>query len=84
MIRQSLLMFLRNLNIEDNDVKRALQRANEYSFHNQIRNELIMIPIPKAKLNKTKINFDQYTETQRNKIHALQKHCLKLAFNRVN
>ena len=51
MLRQSLNIFLQNFaNLEYMDV--ALNKLNSNEFHRQLRNELIMIPIPKILSNE--------------------------------
>ena len=51
MLRQSLNLFLENfVNFQNMDV--ALKILNSCDFHRQLRNELIMIPIPKFLSNE--------------------------------
>ena len=51
MLRQSLNLFLENfVNFQNMDV--ALEKLNSEDFHRQLRNELIMIPIPKFLSNE--------------------------------
>ena len=51
MLRQSLNLFLENfVNFQNMDV--ALKKLNSDDFHRQLRNELIMIPIPKILSNE--------------------------------
>ena len=82
MIRQSLIMFIQSLQESENR-NNALQHLNRAEFHKRLRNELIMLPIPKAKFNKRKIKSDQDSKVQMRKIVSEQRHCLKLAMNRV-
>ena len=48
MLRQSLKIFLKSLPMSAN-VQNALQKVQENDFHKRLRNELTMLPIPKAK-----------------------------------
>ena len=51
MLRQSLNLFLKDMiNFENMDI--ALGKLNSDDFHRQLRNELIMIPIPKILSNE--------------------------------
>ena len=51
MLRQSLNLFLENfVNVKYMDL--ALNKLNSNDFHRQLRNELIMIPIPKTLSNE--------------------------------
>ena len=73
MLRQSLNLFISTLNAESFSKKDVLKRLNSVDFHRQLRNELIMIPIPKNISNEFNPNS------------ALnQGHYLDLAFERVN
>ena len=83
MIRQSLRTFLKSYS-DATITENAMKKAMDYSFHHRIRNELIMLPIPKAKMFERKLKLDQNLELQRNKIYAQQKHCLAMALNRVS
>ena len=46
MLRQSLNLFIKGL-INFKNKNKALEKLNSDDFHRQLRNELIMIPIPK-------------------------------------
>ena len=73
MLRQSLNLFISKLDeklINKND---ALKKLNNIDFHRQLRNELIMIPIPKNLSNW----YNQDSPLN-------QGHYLRLAFERVN
>ena len=72
MLRQSLNLFISNLEEKFNK-NDALKKLNNIDFHRQLRNELIMIPIPKNLSNK----FNQDSALN-------QGHYLHLAFERVN
>ena len=72
MLRQSLNLFFENfVNFQNMDV--ALAKLNSKYFHRQLRNELIMIPIPKILSN-------QYNEFA----PLSQGHYLFLALERVS
>ena len=51
MLRQSLSLFIGDINIVKNK-EEALRKLNSDDFHRQLRNELIMIPIPKILSNE--------------------------------
>ena len=72
MLRQSLNLFISNLEEKFNK-NDALKKLNNIDFHRQLRNELIMIPIPKNLSNE----FNQNSALN-------QGHYLHLAFERVN
>ena len=72
MLRQSLNLFISNLEEKFNK-NDALKKLNNIDFHRQLRNELIMIPIPKNLSNE--FNHDSALN---------QGHYLHLAFERVN
>ena len=72
MLRQSLNLFLENFkNLHNMDS--ALKKLNSDDFHRQLRNELIMIPIPKI-LSK------EYNE----EASLSQGHYLDMALERVS
>ena len=73
MLRQSLNLFINKLDQKLFDKKYALKKLNSVDFHRQLRNELIMIPIPKNLSNE----FNQDSALN-------QGHYLHLAFERVN
>ena len=72
MLRQSLNLFISNLEEKFNK-NDALKKLNAIDFHRQLRNELIMIPIPK----NLESWYNQYSALN-------QGHYLNLAFERVN
>ena len=72
MLRQSLNLFISNLEEKFNK-NDALKKLNNIDFHRQLRNELIMIPIPK----NLESWYNQYSALN-------QGHYLHLAFERVN
>ena len=72
MLRQSLNLFLKDMiNFENMDI--ALRKLNSDDFHRQLRNELIMIPIPK-------ILSTEYNE----EAPLSQGHYLNMALERVS
>ena len=73
MLRQSLNLFISELDEQLLNKTDALKKLNSNDFHRQLRNELIMIPIPKNLSNE----FNQYSAFN-------QGHCLHMAFDRVN
>ena len=73
MLRQSLNLFISNFDDNLFNKNDALKKLNSVDFHRQLRNELIMIPIPKNISNE----FNQYSALN-------QGHYLDLAFERVN
>ena len=72
MLRQSLNLFLENfINLHNMDA--ALNKLNSDDFHRQLRNELIMIPIPKFLSNE----HNEYAPLS-------QGHYLYMALERVS
>ena len=72
MLRQSLNLFLENfVNFQNMDV--VLNKLNSDDFHRQLRNELIMIPIPKLFSNE----YNEYAPLS-------QGHYLDMALERVS
>ena len=73
MLRQSLKLLLSNLDEETFNKNDTFKKLNCIDFHRQLRNELIMIPIPKNLSNE----FNQDSALN-------QGHYIHLAFERVN
>ena len=71
MIRQSLNLFIGDL-FNSERMNQALEKLNSDDFHRQLRNELIMIPIPKILSSE----FNEYAPLS-------QGHYLDLACERV-
>ena len=72
MIRQSLNLFIEDfINFENKN--KALKKLNSDDFHRQLRNELIMIPIPKILSSE----YNQYAPLS-------QGHYLDMALERVS
>ena len=72
MLRQSLNSFISKLDVNSFKIGDALKRLNSDDFHRQLRNELIMIPIPKILSSE----FNEYAPLS-------QGHYLDLACERV-
>ena len=72
MLRQSLNLFISKLDGNSFKIDDALKTLNSDDFHRQLRNELIMIPIPK--ILSTEFN---------NEAPLSQGHYLDMAFERV-
>ena len=73
MLRQSLNLFISKLDEKLLNKTDALKKLNSIDLHRQLRNELIMIPIPK----NLESWYNQYSSLN-------QGHYLDLAFERVN
>ena len=73
MLRQSLNLFISELDEQLLNKTDALKKLNSIDLHRQLRNELIMIPIPKNLSNR----YNQDSSLN-------QGHYLDLAFERVN
>ena len=72
MLRQSLNLFIENF-AHFKHKNAALEKLNSNEFHRQLRNELIMIPIPKFLSNE----HNEYAPLS-------QGHYLDMALERVN
>ena len=83
MLRQSLTIFLKSLPMSSN-VQNALQKLEENEFHKRLRNELIMLPIPKAKFFDRKVPTGEDPAKFKDKIHKKQAHFLDCAIDRVS
>ena len=89
MLRQSLKMFLSNLNpvtnlIRPHKIAEALAKLSENKFHVRLRNEIIMLPIPKAKMFDHKVPIGMNRDDYEDYIVDKQSHILKAAFERVS
>ena len=73
MLRQSLNLFISKLDEKKFNKEDSLKKLNSVDLHRQLRNELIMIPIPKNLSNE----FNQDSALN-------QGHYIHLAFERVN
>ena len=83
MLRQSLKLFLKSLPATSN-ILNALQKIEENDFHKRLRNELIMLPIPKAKFFDRKVPSGVNREDFKDEIIEKQTHVLRCAIDRVS
>ena len=83
MLRQSLKNFLQTLPSSFN-TQRAWQKINENEFHKRLRNELIMLPIPKAKFFSRKVPTGVNPADFDDEIIEKQTHVLNCAIDRVS
>ena len=85
MLRQSLKIFLKTLPATySSHTLNALQKIEENDFHKQLRNELIMLPIPKAKFFSRKVPTGVNREDFKDEIIDKQTHVLQSAISRVS
>ena len=82
MLRQSLKKFLQTLPSSLN-IQAALQKLDENEFHKRLRNELIMLPIPKAKFFDRKVPTGVNRNDFKELIIEKQTHILHCAISRV-
>ena len=66
------------------NVQNALQKVEENDFHKRLRNELIMIPIPKAKFFDRKVPSGVNRQDFEDEIIEKQAHVLQSAISRVS
>ena len=83
MLRQSLKIFLKSLPTSS-IVQNALQKVEENDFHKRLRNELIMLPIPKAKFFDRKVPSGVNRQVFEDEIIEKQAHVLQSAISRVS
>ena len=83
MLRHSLKIFLKSLPMSSN-VQNALQKVKENDFHKRLRNELIMLPIPKAKIFDQKVPSGVNRQNFEDEIIEKQAHVLQSAVSRVS
>ena len=83
MLRQSLKIFLKTLPASFN-AQPALQKIEENDFHKRLRNELIMLPIPKAKFLNRKVPTGVSPAVFEDEITKKQAHFLDCAIARVS
>ena len=65
-------------------VQNALWKIYRNDFHKRLRNELIMLPIPKAKFFDRKIPSGVNRQDFENEIIGKQAHVLQCAISRVS
>ena len=82
MLRQSLKRFLQSLPCTLRN-QAALQKVDENEFHKRLRNELIMLPIPKAKFFDRKVPTGVDRNDFKELIIEKQTHILHCAISRV-
>ena len=83
MLRQSLKIFLKSLPMSSK-IQNALQKVEENDFHKRLRNELIMLPIPKAKFFDRKVPSGVNRQDFEDEIIKKQAHVLQSAISRVS
>ena len=83
MLRQSLKIFLKMLSASVY-AQPALQKIEENDFHKRLRNELIMLPIPKAKFFNRKVPTGVNPVDFEDEIIEKQAHVLDSAIDRVS
>ena len=83
MLRQSLKLFLKSLPISS-IIQLALQKVEGNEFHKRLRNELIMLPIPKAKFNARKVPKGVDPADFEDEMIEKQNHVLQSAISRVS
>ena len=65
-------------------LKTMLASLDENSVHKRLRDEILMLPIPKAKLNDSDAITKFFSDTYREEILDKQRHHLKSAVERVS
>ena len=91
MLRQSMIKFLKSKQNQalleklkiHSSLKTIIANMMEYGVHKRLRDEILMIPIPKAKVNELGINT-QSRFPDREAILDKQSHHLKSAIERVS
>ena len=66
------------------NVQIALQNIEKHEFHKRLRNQLIMLPIPKEKFNVRKIPRGVNPADFEDEINEKQTHILHCAIERVS
>jgi len=83
MLRQSLKLFIKT-QLPTSRTQAALRKLEENEFHKRLRNELIMLPIPKAKYFQHKVPVGVNPMDVEDEIIEKQKHSVLNAINRVS
>lgn len=78
------LELLDPISVDDNKQASIAPKLNANQFHKQLRNELIMLPIPKAKFFHAKVPAGVNPEDFEDEIIGKQTHVLENAINRVS
>ena len=84
MLRQTLRTFVKTLTekFSDHNFEEALNYLTDSKFHKRLRDEIIMVPIPKLKI---KNNICQLTSNCfKDWVIEKQSHVLEWAIDRVN
>ena len=81
MLRQSIKMFFKTTGSNETT---ALLQLNENQFHKRLRNEMIMLPIPKTKFLNFKVPKGVDPDEFEEEIIGKQSHVLENAINRVS
>ena len=84
MLRQSLKMFLRSLPGSTTNIQTALNKIADNNFHKRLRNELVMLPIPKAKFFAHLVPAGRDRNDFEDEIIDKQTHILQNAIERVS
>ena len=84
MLRQSLKRYFNTLDLTNPDILNALSKLDKNEFHKRLRNELIMIPIPKAKFFSRKVPAGINPDVYEDDIIESQTHAVKSAIQRVS
>ena len=83
MLRQSLKLFIIT-QLPTSRTQAALRKLEENEFHKRLRNELIMLPIPKAKYFRHKVPVGFHPMDVEDEIIEKQKHSVLNAINKVS
>ena len=90
MIRQSLNLFLIELKFKQQisvefkqKIKNALTLLNENDFHKRLRNEIVMVPIPKIRFHEHLIQKFKTSQNYKDELQRQQGHLLEKAIDRV-
>ena len=84
MLRQSLNRYFTARDQSNPYIRNAISKLNKNEFHKRLRNELIMLPIPKAKFFDRKVPAGMNRDDFRDYIIGLQSHVVKSAIHRVS
>ena len=90
MIRQSLNLFLKEMKFKqqisvefEQKIKDALTSLNKNDFHKRLRNEIVMVPIPKIRFHDHLIQKFKTSKNYKDEIQRQQGHLLEKAIDRV-
>ena len=84
MLRQSLKRYFNARDQSNPDIRNAISKLNKNEFHKRLRNELIMISIPKAKFFARKVPAGINPNDYKRNIIQSQTHLLESAIERVS